>query len=215
MFADRYRTTFASLGQALKPEHGISSQTLQQIVPEGIHLPDALRDYYLVAGNEQHFNQSFNRLIAPAKLELEAGRIVFMEENQDVVYWGVPNQSTDADPIVEQGVNVENEPLEWHSEHARCADFLEVMVYWQASFGGGLKYCVGAPTTLETQARLERDFRLVGVVGELHAYARQDCALSFLKWQEDGHEWRMFAGFNTRKLQTAVGRELGLRWEEY
>lgn len=127
----------------------------------------------------------------------------------------MPNQPSEADPIVEQGMNSESDLLEWHSEHTRCAEFLEVMLSWQACMGEAMKYVVGAPATLETHARLEAGFRFVGRLGELRAYARQDCALCFMKSQEDGFDYRVFAGFKIRKLQTTVGRELGLRWEVY
>jgi hypothetical protein len=137
------------------------------------------------------------------------------KKTSNVAFWGVPNQPSEADPIVEQGMNSESDLLEWHSEHTRCAEFLEVMLSWQACMGEAMKYVVGAPATLETHARLEAGFRFVGRLGELRAYACQDCALCFVEWQVDGFDYRVFAGFKTRKLQTTVGRELGLRWEVY
>ena len=212
MFTDRYRAAYASLGMPLKPSDGMGAQDLDVQSLEGIHLPDALREYYLVAGNEKRLNHSFNRLLAPKDMFVEANRIVFMEENQNVVYWGIPAQS-DTNPTVEQGVNLENQSLEWHTEDTTCAEFLETTLYWQASFGGGLKYCTSALVSPAIKTQLEQDFRFVGKIGGLETYARDGCALSFLKWFED--EWRLFAGFKTRKMQLAIGRELRVHWEEY
>ena len=213
MFADRYRAAFASLGITLQPKHGLNAQALTSIKLEGLRLPLALEEYLLVAGCEPTLNHSFNRLLAPEDIFVEAGRIVFMEENQRVVYWGVRGDTDDPNPVVEQGVNAEHQPLEWHSELTDCATFLEVMLYWQASFGGGLPYCASSEVPSEVQQQLERDFRYVGRADQLHAYARDGCALTFLKWE--GDEWRLFGGFKTKKVQNAVGRELGVDWEEY
>ena len=213
MFTERYRAAYVSLGLPLLPKHGISPEMLELDSLEGLRLPQALLEYYLIAGDEPILNQSFNRLLAPEQIGLEAGRIVFMEENQQVVYWGVPasSQSDDPNPIVEQGIYVENEPLEWHSEHSTVADFLETALYWQASFGG-LKYQVSAAVTPETETQLRSDFRFVGAIGGLKAFARDGCALCLLDWFDD--ETRIFAGFAKKKLQVAVGRELGVLWEE-
>ncbi|NJK44963.1 MAG: hypothetical protein HC933_12345 [Pleurocapsa sp. SU_196_0] len=208
-FAARYRALFALLGPPLQPEDGVNSDNLEHFNLEGMRLPEALRAYYLVAGNERRLNHSFNRLLALEDMFVEAGRLVFMEENQNVVYWGV--SSEDANPTVEQGINLHPEPLEWHSESVNCAEFLEVTLVWQASFGGGSKHCVTAPVTPDVRQRLEASVALMGKMNELSVYAQDGCALSVLKW-DDG--WRVFAGFHTRKAQTSLGREIGVRWEE-
>jgi hypothetical protein len=51
----------------------------------------------------------------------------------------------------------------------------------------------------------------------MHAFARDGCAITFLKWFDDADSiqtWRVFAGFAKKKFQTAIGKELGLIWEE-
>jgi hypothetical protein len=211
MFTERYRAAFESLGLPLRRKDGIDAATLERINLGGLVLPDALREYYLVAGNEATLNHSFNRLLAPEDVFVDAGRIVFMEENQGVVYWGIrPDDS--ANPTVEQGVVAQSAPLEWHSEGTDCAGFLEANLCWQASFGGGLKYPVQAGVDFDLKATLEHDFRVVGKIGEMHAFARDGCAITFLKWFDD--EYRVFAGFAKKKFQTAIGKQLGLIWEE-
>jgi hypothetical protein len=211
MFAERYRAAFESLGLPLRPEDALKPASLENIKLEGFHLPLALREFYLVAGNEVVLNQSFNRLLAPEKIFVESGRIVFMEENQGVVYWGIKPDGSE-NPIVEQGINIEGKAIEWHSEDTDSAGFLEAMLCWQASFGGGLKYPVQAGVSPDFKAKLEHDFRVVGKIGEMHAFARDGCAITFLKWFDD--EYRVFAGFAKKKFQTAIGKQLGLIWEE-
>jgi hypothetical protein len=210
VYEDRYRAAFVALGCKLKPEHGIPVATLENFTVDGFSLPPALRDYYRVAGLEQTLNTSFNRLLPLENVFTDDGRIVFMEENQGVVYWGVQNP-LGVDPPVQQGVNT-NASLEWHDEAPSCADFLETMLYWQASFGEGLEHLGTADVPADFEARLEEHWRFVGSIGELRAYGQQDAALSFLKWEEGGH--RVFAGFHTKKHMLRVGKELKLRWEE-
>jgi hypothetical protein len=52
---------------------------------------------------EKLLNQCYNRLLAPAEVFVESGRIVFMAENQAVVYWAVKGTSENDNPVVEQG----------------------------------------------------------------------------------------------------------------
>jgi hypothetical protein len=211
MFTERYRAAFESLGLPLRPKDALKPEALESMKLEGLSLPQALRDYYLVAGNEVTLNHSFNRLLSPEAVFVESGRIVFMEENQAVVYWGIQPDGTDT-PMVEQGVNVQNKEIEWHSEDTDCAGFLEAMLYWQASFGGGLKYPVQAGVSQNFISKFESGFRYVGRIGEMQAFARDGCAITFLKWFDD--EYRVFAGFSKKKFQTVAGKELGLIWEE-
>jgi hypothetical protein len=211
MFANRYRAAFESLGLPLRPKDALKPDSLKNLKLEGLVLPNALRDYYLVAGSEETLNHSFNRLLAPKNGFVDSGRIVFMEENQTVVYWGIRPDGSE-NPTVEQGINIEGKPIEWHSEDTDCAEFLETNLYWQASFGGGLKYLVQAGVSPDFKAKLEQNFRVVGKIGEMHAFARDGCAITFLKWFDD--EYRVFAGFAKKKFQTAIGKELGLIWEE-
>jgi hypothetical protein len=213
MYAERYKAAFAALGQPLTSSHGIPPERFETFEVDGWRLPAVLRDYYLVAGLERTLNTAHNRLLPLEKIFIEAGRLVFMEENQDVVYWGVRvTVPEEENPAVQQGVNLHPEPLEWHDEHSSCADFLEVMLYTQASFGGGLKFSSSASVSPDFQARLDQAWRFVGEIGGMSVYARDGCALSFSSWFDD--EWRVFGGFNTKKDMTAVARELELRWED-
>lgn len=209
-FIERYRAAFDLLEHPLKPRDGLAEADL-----EDLHLPAALHDYYLIAGNESQLNHSHNRLLKPKDIFVAAGRTTFMEENQNVLYWGVAADTTEENPPVQQGINSENERLEWHDEHIRCAAFLEVMLFSQASFGGGLEYSCSAEVAPDIQERLKHAWKFIGEFGELQAYAKLGCALSLVKWHEDDREsYMLFAGFNKRKMQTAVAKELGLAWED-
>ncbi len=207
MFAERYRAAYASIGQPLQAKDALEQVALERLLE--LKLPLALTEYYAVAGNERRLNLSFNRLLSPDHIFSHTGRTVFMEENQNVMYWGVRADSPDDNPMLEQGVNT-GETLDWYAEPIDLAGFLELTLYLQASFGGGLKHCLTAPLTEMARQQLETSFRVVGRLDEFTAYARQGCALS--AWSEGG--WQLYGGFHTRKASVEIGRELGLHWDD-
>ena len=98
-----------------------------------MRLPEAMREYYLLAGQLDPLNQAHNLLFSPDELRVEDGHLWFMEENQAVVHWGLPSgRLSEADPMVYQRVN---EPgAKWYSEKMRFSAFLIRTYDWQAGF---------------------------------------------------------------------------------
>jgi Uncharacterized conserved protein (DUF2293) len=87
-FRDHYRRTYADLGRSLTPRDGNADSRIEAGEKRlGVRLPKALRDYHRVAGREHRFNGIFDRLLAPHEWFVDAGKLVFMEENQAVVLW--------------------------------------------------------------------------------------------------------------------------------
>jgi hypothetical protein len=54
-----------------------------------IRLPNAFRVFYHIVGQFDRLNQAHNHLYRPDEWFLDAGKLVFMEENQVVVYWQI------------------------------------------------------------------------------------------------------------------------------
>ena len=69
----------------------------------GTPLPIALREYYAMAG-KLDINVEHNRLYTPRQLKNWRGKLVFMEENQNVVFWAVDIDDS-MDPEVLQACN--------------------------------------------------------------------------------------------------------------
>jgi hypothetical protein len=175
----------------------------------GIRLPQALHDYYQVAGRERRFNRIFNRLLAPNEWFVDADKLVFMEENQAVVLWATAASLEPGDaPPAYQGVN--GEPVEWYVEHERLSTFLVVMLYWQGAFGGAMRHCGTATVREELVEALDRDWTFVGEVNEMRAYGRPGQAVCFLRWEDS---WRVFAGAISKSGLEDIAEELGIRWE--
>jgi hypothetical protein len=112
------------------PRDGVREQRLVRAEKRlGLALPAALRDYYLLAGAAAE-NREHNLLFAPEELIVEEGRLMFMEENQAVVTWGLPlGPGKRADPTVWQRVN--SDRPEWYSEELPFSVFVLENLAWQ------------------------------------------------------------------------------------
>jgi hypothetical protein len=153
-FVNRFRSIVEALfARRFTGEDGISEAELQANQSRaGYELPEALQDFYMVAGRFEPVMGSHNRFYPPDRFSGRDGKRVFCEENQVVVYWGYEeDQGWRTDPPVYQGVN--NEEVEWYAEAERCSDFLAGMIYWQALFGGLPEFRHGyAPDTVRETA---------------------------------------------------------------
>jgi len=118
----------------LGPEVGISAQEIDRDLPDGIDLPPGLRSYYLVAGRHP-VNHRHNRLRPVAQLEVDQHRVVFLDENQGVVFWGIAVDDEAADPIVWQGQPATGDrPTTWYCEDTPLTAFLSEM--WRFTVTG-------------------------------------------------------------------------------
>ena len=177
----------------------------------GVKVPAALRDYYLVAGRERRFNTSLNRLLPTSRWTIDKKRLIFMEENQSVVRWGVSIRNPDSDdPPVSQGIH--DESITWHPEHRKCSVFPAVMLHYQA-VSGGCRYCGGGDAPEQSSCRFEEHgWTCHGRVNSMSAYSRPDqvvCVmppgpLPFMQ------NWRVLAGGKTKRDLETIAAEIGI-----
>ena len=166
-----YRDIYSAFRSPLNERSGVAASSLDAAALRlGIAIPTALRDFYLIAGRERWFNLAHNRLIAPKEWVIDKQRLIFLVENQAVVYWGVSLRSaSNDDPPVSQGVN--DDPIEWNPEHRRCSVFIAVMLCWQA-VSGGMKFMNLVEPNAGTRKRLDKNWTFVGEVNNMRAYHR-------------------------------------------
>ena len=106
-----------------------------------INLPLILKDYYLSLGKNKTINYSHNRLLNPNKEVRisDDGYLIFYEENQAVVSWGIKNVDLKKkNPPVWGNYGTEESP-DWHMETKTTEDFLLLMAVYNGTLGG-LKY---------------------------------------------------------------------------
>lgn len=116
------------LARALEEGDGVSPERLSAAKARlGFELPPVVVDFYRLAGSAPEL-QVHNRLREPEALTVEDGYLVFMEENQRVVDWGLRLPLDGADPEVWQRVNGD-EPA-WYSETTPFSVFLVKNLAW-------------------------------------------------------------------------------------
>lgn len=205
-FREKYRTLFGTLGYELRASDGRAESRIAAAERKlGARLPNALREYYLVAGCERRFNLTYNQLLAPSEWSIDNGHLIFLAENQAVVLWGVKASKRPAqDPQVFQGVN--GKSIWWYPEHKHCSTFLTVMLHWNGCFGGAMPHTGSATVKLALRRRLDRDWNFAGEVNAMRAYNLPGKAVCMLKWDDplsrvNGKApWRVFAGAATKEL---------------
>jgi hypothetical protein len=230
-FTESYRNTFATVGVQLRDEDGCASADIEDVERRlGIKIPVSLQEYYLLSGREKRINQFFDRVRAPEKWEIDSvhwdidsDQLVFMEENQWVVYWGVPSaQDRKTDDAVSVGFNIRQKGIQWRAEHESCFTFLNVMVLWHASFGGAVaNTAVGYVQEDATRKALDEGWHFVGEVRDMRAYKREGQAICLVKWEDIMQKmrklppWRIHAAAASEVALAQTKGSLPAQWERW
>lgn len=115
----------------------------------GLRFPTTLRSFYRDWGRHQGLAQGGNDLLLPLNdTFVRSDGLVFCQENQAVMYWGIQRGSIEmSDPPVSYADTLDwddklHRPIlgVWRPSHERTSDFLDAFTYAQA-FGGAV--CVG------------------------------------------------------------------------
>lgn len=126
-------------GIAADEQQGINESeilTLEQKLD--IQLPAQLRAYYLTMGGFEAINYTHNLLLKPDQMEFSNDDyLIFYEENQSVVYWGIKRAdlSLPNPPVYGNYSSDENNP-DWHQESATTDNFLLLMAVYNGVLGG-------------------------------------------------------------------------------
>jgi len=125
----------AYLGRGLARRDGLSEAVIARAEKLlGVRLPEALREYYACAGNASGLNEAHNHFRNPRDLYFEGEYLMFMDENQAVVSWGIKRADLgEADPVVWQRNNTP--PEEWYSEEKSFTELMASMFEWYKSEG--------------------------------------------------------------------------------
>jgi hypothetical protein len=99
----------------------------------GVSLPSLLRRFYLRFGRFKSIAGTQDYLLAPDRLRIESGTLVFCVENQSVHWWGIrcPDLLQENPPVYR------SEYLRfWQWDTDQLSDFLTLFVFRQAVLGG-------------------------------------------------------------------------------
>jgi hypothetical protein len=139
-----------------------------------------LRDYYLLAGRLDRFNQAHDHLLPPEEWELTSGRLAFLMENQGVWQCSVRlNKAAGDDPPV-VGEYVESSDR-WR-EPEPCSAFLVTHLYFQAVYGNdAMGYLGMAQVTERELAVIEKTWPFIGQSSNVRAFGRNGQAACVLE----------------------------------
>jgi hypothetical protein len=191
--SDLERLVRVAMGQ-FPPRAGVAPGVLDAAARRlGTPLPVPLQDFYRVVGGLDEVMISYQRFTPPGALALENRGLVFCEENQVVVFWGVLEKNLRReDPPVHQGNPGEKA---WHEDCASLRAFLHNMTCWQLLCSqSAMGVCEASPTVEKGLARrlvpvtAESDYEVqsfvdephgilacrIGSAGEFHVGARSD-----------------------------------------
>ena len=134
MFQEFYQSQFIEMfGSGPEPADGLGEETVgAKLAQRNLHVPTALFDYYAVAGFHW-INTKHNHLRPIDELDWYEDWLVFMDDNQGLVSWGIHRQDLSSpDPVVWQGIV--GEEIDWFQEHSTLSRFL--MDMWRETVSG-------------------------------------------------------------------------------
>lgn len=208
-----YPELFALLGRRLAAQDAVPPQAIDKAgAALQTTVPLALRDFYLQAGNARDFVAVYDQFLAPSEWGVQDGRLVFVEENQDVVRYGVDcGADAPADPPV--WIATTGDALEWHPASDTCSGFIAAMLVWQGAFGEALPFTgTGLATPAALAALAGGGWHHVGTVNGMSAYLQSGHAVCQVEW-DDGV--RLFVGALTDETFWALEDLLGVVLETH
>jgi hypothetical protein len=124
MFQPFYTSHFREIfGSEPEPADGLGEESVEdRLAQRGLQIPKALFDYYSVAGYHW-INRERNRLRPIEELDWYEELLVFMDDDQGIVSWGIHKQDlSNPDPVVWQGVL--GEETDWLQDTSTLSRFL-------------------------------------------------------------------------------------------
>lgn len=204
-----YQKLFADAGLTLHSEDACSAEALEAAEDRlGVRLPEALRDYYRVAGNHT-LGRAHNRLLSLSELAFEGDYLVFMEENQSVIFWAIPRSQLGAkSPEVWRGENALQ--VTWESDRIEVVDFLSVMFYWQAVCGGAEYSGIASHVPLAKRAVIEQHYRFARAHNQMQFFTGASSVI-VLHGAEEALE--LMACSSSLEQFQKMDERLGIDWD--
>lgn len=127
-FVERY------LGRPWTAADGLPEKVVKKAEARlGAPLPAALRTFYISVGAVGDLCSIHNTISPPNDLAFEEGYLMFMDENQSVVSWGIKKKDLKkSDPAVWQR---NNSSEDWYSEEKSFLELLTSMFDWYEQQG--------------------------------------------------------------------------------
>lgn len=127
------------LGRRIETSEGIDVQSIDVAEKKlNVKFPEALKDFYLTVGKISLFTDAFEFFAKPKQIYIKANKLVFLEENQAVLSWGIDLKDLTKNAVpVYHSPNIGDSESEviWYREALPLPQFLELVMYYQAASG--------------------------------------------------------------------------------
>jgi hypothetical protein len=118
------------LGRTISSDEGIEVSKIETKEKKmGITLPDSLKEFYSILGNNILFVDGFQHFATIEELFIKDDKLVFQSENQSVMYWAIDLNNDFA--IVETTNQDFDKPVEWFDVGFKLDEFLTMMLFYQ------------------------------------------------------------------------------------
>ncbi|WP_165245155.1 hypothetical protein [Paludisphaera soli] len=202
----------------LRPAEGDPAATLDAAAMRlGVDLPAALREWYAIAGRRADAWSRQDVFVRPDRLRIEDGRIVFYEESQAVVRWGVGVEGRQAeDPPV--FVSSEDEHGEWLEESPSISLFALQRLLCDLKWSHDVRCRANGPWTDAVLTAIESHYPRLALPayaasGPSRCYGHRDLVIGVEIERGEDCLWvasRAEAPFH--ELQRLL-KPLGMRWD--
>ncbi|WP_299223887.1 SMI1/KNR4 family protein [uncultured Aquimarina sp.] len=182
-----------------------------------INIPQTLRSYYFTLGKNENINNSHNRLLKPNKeigFSID-GYLVFYEENQASVYWGIKQEDLELNNPPVWGNYGTNESPDWHLETKTTESFLLLMGINNGTLGG-LKYNANCFETIEldTVKRIQKNWNEINKISwdKQRIYTNDFEEVLSLNFDENSNCTAIFIGTSHKERFDNLLESLTVDW---
>ena len=120
------------INRDIEPSDGIDPAKVKEVeLNLKITFPLAIKQYYQLAGDIELINCFHNQIYKADEIKIIDDKLIFMEENQSICYWGIDLVANSDNPEVYQGRLDEGKEIKWYSEEMSFSEFIVKMLEWE------------------------------------------------------------------------------------
>jgi hypothetical protein len=181
-----------------------------------IILPKSLRQYYLSLGKNKAINETFNHLLLPDQIDFTDDKyLIFYEENQAVVLWGIYEKDFSSNNPKIYG-SYDNERSEWFLDSENTEDFLLSMAYWNGVLGG-LKYTANVSEDLDQEIinKIEQNWKEQKNITQqmLRFFTNDNLEILVFTTDHDKSINGLYIGSNDKEKYEDIIKKLDIEWD--
>ncbi len=175
-------------------------------------LPDSLREYYLLAGQEYSLNNANDRLLKLSELTIKNQVLIFYVESQSVNFWGIRVNEIALDNPAVYAAN-SDDLSNWELNCESLTQFFYTMNYWQLVNGALENHALTFECSQETISLIESIWpEMMGIseLWKMRVFSKNQQLLCLLG---DQRNCQLQIAASTQKEARKIIKLLPVEWE--